>query len=75
MTETTKLAKFLNGLLGTGGKLTAQGVVNVTAGEVIGGALLGVGSIFNTTNLGGYMNPNVINGYSYNPADGNWYKP
>ena len=54
-------------------KVLGQQGVNAAGGEVFGGALLGLGAAANTTNLGGYMNPNVIDGYSYNPTTGNWY--
>jgi len=68
MSSNSKLVSFFKKLIG-------QGAVNQGAGELIGGAALGLGSALNSTNLGGYMNPNVIDGYSYNPADGKWYKP
>ncbi|MDZ4316739.1 MAG: hypothetical protein U0989_18470, partial [Azonexus sp.] len=64
----SKLTKFL-------GKFFGQGAVNAAAGEAIGGAALGVGAALNNQNLGGYQSPNIIDGYSYNPADGKWYTP
>jgi VCBS repeat-containing protein len=72
------LEKFMSGISKIGNflkKLLGQGGVNQASAEALGGAALGLGSALNSTNAGGYMNPNVINGWSFNPADGNWYKP
>ena len=46
--------------------------INTTSVELIGGRLVGWGAALNTTNAGGYMEPNSINGYQFNPADGEW---
>jgi len=55
----SKLIKFL--------KITG---INGATAEAIGGGLLGGSAILNSTTAGGYMNPNVIDGYSYSPATG-----
>ncbi len=34
----------------------------------------GVFAAFYSPNIGGYQDPNVIDGYTYNPGDGNWYQ-
>ena len=60
----SKLIKFLK-IIG----------INHATADAIGGGLLGYGVVLNSTNAGGYMNPNVIDGYSYNPANNQWYKP
>lgn len=60
----SKLIKFLK-IIG----------VNQVAAEAIGGGLLGFGVILNSTSAGGYMNPNIIDGYSYSPASVQWYAP
>jgi Ca2+-binding RTX toxin-like protein len=54
--------------------LTSIGV-NKGAAEIIGAKIVGAGAALNAESVGGYMNPNVIDGYSFNPSDGNWYKP
>lgn len=54
--------------------LTSIGI-NSAAAAGVGAKLVGPLSYFNGENLGGYLNPNVIDGYSYNPSDGKWYKP
>jgi Ca2+-binding RTX toxin-like protein len=61
------VSKFNNFLIKIG--------VNTTAVDVVGGRLVGWLSVLNAENAGGYLNPNVIDGYSLNPSDGNWYKP
>lgn len=40
---------------------------------VIGNKVTGYDAYLNSTNAGGYMEPNSINGYQFNPADGKWY--
>lgn len=60
----SKLTKFL-GVIG----------INDVTAEAIGGGLLGYGAVLTSTNAGGYMNPNIIDGYSYNPSNGQWYAP
>ncbi|MGE0098240.1 MAG: hypothetical protein AB7S86_07805 [Hydrogenophaga sp.] len=47
--------------------------VNNAAVETIGGRLVGSLSALNSSNAGGYMDPNTINGYTYNETDGRWY--
>ncbi|MGH7452327.1 MAG: hypothetical protein ACRENG_13350, partial [bacterium] len=49
--------------------------VNYVFREATGTSVLGIGVMLTSTNAGGYMNPNVIDGYSYSPASGEWYKP
>lgn len=61
------MSKFTNFLIKIG--------VNSAAVEAFGGRLVGTLSSLNATNAGGYMNPNVIDGYSYNPSNGQWYAP
>ncbi|WP_297751442.1 hypothetical protein [Hydrogenophaga sp.] len=47
--------------------------VNSAAVDSIGGRVVGATSSLNSSNAGGYMDPNKINGYTYNEADGQWY--
>jgi Ca2+-binding RTX toxin-like protein len=54
--------------------LTTLGVNGATA-QTLGYKFSGLLSITQSENLGGYLNPNTIDGYSYNPADGRWYAP
>jgi hypothetical protein len=48
--------------------LTALGINNVTA-QTVGYKVLGLLFITQSVNLGRYLNPNTIDGYSYYPAD------
>lgn len=50
--------------------LTRMGI-NDDSVQTIGGKLVGLGAALNSKLAGGYHNPNVIDGYSYNPADYN----
>ena len=47
--------------------------INTSAVLTIGGRLLGLGAALNSENAGGYQDPNKIEGYTYNEADGRWY--
>jgi hypothetical protein len=49
-----------------------QGVDELTS-RVIGNSVTGYSSYFNSTNAGGYMDPDYIQGYRFNPADKRWY--
>ncbi|MBE7375049.1 hypothetical protein [Pseudomonas lopnurensis] len=51
-------------------KFGVAAVVNAIAGAKV----LGVGAAIHSEPIGGYGDPNQINGYTYNPADGKWYK-
>ena len=59
--------KFLNFLIKNFG-------INAAGVEILGTNLVGLlPTTLNSTNAGGYMEPNSINGYQFNPADGKWY--
>ena len=57
-----KLSKFL--------KKTALGTA---INNVVGSAVVGVGTALHSEPLGGYLDPNNVDGYTYNPDDGGWY--
>jgi Ca2+-binding RTX toxin-like protein len=59
------MSKFTNFLIKIG--------INSAAVEAIGGRMVGILSGLNATNAGGYMNPNNIDGYTFNEANGKWY--
>jgi VCBS repeat-containing protein len=40
---------------------------------LIGQKVVGIGALFASGELGGYVDPNNIDGYTYNPQDGKWY--
>ncbi|MBY4599286.1 hypothetical protein K3217_27580, partial [bacterium BD-1] len=75
MADSARFNKIIDVIFLRASKFLSQGGVNTLATEMIGGAILGLGAALNSRNLGGYMNPNIIDGYAYNPADGNWYRP
>lgn len=52
--------------------LLDQGVDEAVSG-VLGAQLTGWESILSSANAGGYMDPDYIQGYRFNPADKRWY--
>ncbi|MHA6879469.1 hypothetical protein [Ralstonia pseudosolanacearum] len=53
--------------------LTTIGI-NIGTGATVGATFLGPLAILNSESLGGYMNPNIIDGWHYNPASDGWYR-
>ncbi len=54
--------------MNTGAILSGMGI-NVIVGQPV----IGVFSALYSTNIGGYKDPNFIDGYRYNPSDSKWY--
>lgn len=50
-------------------KMAVQTAVNT----VVGAKLVGVGAFFNSESGAGYLDPEVIHNYTFNPDDGWWY--
>lgn len=55
----------------------ASVALGMTAGEIVsqivGGPLTKVGALLYHESVTGYLNPNLVEGYTYNPADESWY--
>ncbi|MBK6906600.1 MAG: hypothetical protein IPH08_05830 [Rhodocyclaceae bacterium] len=41
---------------------------------LVGAKLLGAGALLQTSELGGFVDPNHIAGFTYNEIDGGWYE-
>jgi hypothetical protein len=41
--------------------------------STVGMPVVGIGALFYSPNIGGYQDPNFIDGYRFNPDDGKWY--
>ncbi|WP_165443749.1 calcium-binding protein [Pseudomonas jilinensis] len=48
--------------------------VTAALNAILGQKVFGVGALFHSEKIGGYANPNYIDGYTFNVADGVWYK-
>ena len=57
------LSKFLR-------KLVAANGINF----LIDQKAVGIGALLFSEEVGGYIDPDYIDGYTYNPQDGGWYK-
>ncbi|MHB1076707.1 beta strand repeat-containing protein [Thiobacillus sp.] len=49
-------------------------VFTIVANNIIGAKVLGWGALLYSGDLNSYQDPNSIDGYQYNPDDGNWYQ-
>lgn len=49
-------------------------VFTIVANNIIGAKVLGWGALLYSSDLNSYQDPNSIDGYQYNPDDGNWYQ-
>jgi hypothetical protein len=47
--------------------------INSVSVDKVGANLVGWSTVLNSANAGGYMDPNNIDGYRFNSADGKWY--
>lgn len=54
-------------------KLAVSLGVNKLAAEALGFKVLGILGVTQSSNAGGWMDPNQIDGYTYNPQNGSWY--
>ncbi|WP_339469208.1 calcium-binding protein, partial [Pseudomonas capeferrum] len=48
-------------------------IVNAFLNGSVGAKFIGVGAFVHSEPLGGYIDPDSIENYKYNPSDGNWY--
>lgn len=54
------------------GKILGKAGVATVVNFLAGAKVLGWGALFHSEDTG-YLDPNGIDGYTYNPDDGNWY--
>lgn len=54
-------------------KLVVKQIAIRTINKLLGAKVLGLGTYFHTTELDGYFDTHMIDGYTYNEFDGHWY--